>query len=96
MQRECQTRIEARFKELIQALQAQSLVIREIAKSQYIVVFNHPNLPIEYVLAPFRRPKEPRVFTVFGNAVTVAVKISGLKHMEFDLIEAPTSGQDDT
>ncbi len=87
LERERQNRVETRFKEVIRDLQADHLIVRQIAKNEYIIVFNHPNLPIEYVVAPARRPKEPRVFTDFGRAVKVAVRMSGLKLMEFDLFD---------
>lgn len=86
MERERQNRVETRFKELLRDLQADRLIVRQIAKGEYIIVFNHPNLPIEYVVAPARRPKEARVFTDFGRTVKVAVRMSGLNLMEFDLL----------
>jgi hypothetical protein len=79
--------VETRFKEVIRDLQAEHLIVRQIAANEYIIVFNHPNLPIEYVVAPARRPKEARVFTDFGRAVKVAVRMSGLKLMAFDLFD---------
>ncbi len=87
MERERQNRIESRFKEVIRDLQADHLIVRQIGLNEYIILFNHPVLAIEYVLAPARRPKEARVFTDFGRAVKVAVRMSGLKLMEFDLFD---------
>ncbi len=92
MDRERQNRVETRFKEVIRDLQADHLIIRQIGENEYIIVFNHPNLLIEYVVAPARRPKEPRVFTDFGRAVKVAVRMSGLKLMEFDLFAEAEGG----
>jgi len=92
LDRERQNRVETRYKEVIRDLQADRLIVRQIAKDEYIIVFNHPTQPTEYVLAPARRRTEPRVFTDFGRAVKVAVRLSGLKLMEFDLFEDPDEG----
>ena len=93
MERERQNRVETRFKELIRDQQADHLIVRQVGTNEYIIVFNHPNLAIEYVVAPARRPKEARVFTDFGRAVKVAVRMSGLKRMAFELFDEADSGE---
>jgi len=95
LDRERQNRVETRYKEVLRDLGADRLIVRQIGKDEYIIVFNHPTQPVEYVLAPARRKTEPRVFTDFGRAVKVAVRISGLKVMEFELFdEAEEGGRD--
>ena len=94
MDREQLYRIESRFREVIDDLQPEYLIVRETAPGEFIIAFKHPHRDTEYALAPTRRPKEARIFTVFGNAVRIAVRISGIKKMEFDLIEEAETPDD--
>ena len=87
MGRERQNRIELRFLDLVSSMKVDHLTIRQTGVDAYIIVAQHPTEEVDYVLAPTRRPDEPREFTDFGRAVKFASNISGLKIMHLDLFD---------
>ena len=92
MEKQRQYRIEPIFLELIKEIGAQYLVIRQVGDDAYIVVAEQLETKTDFILAPARRPHEPRVFTDFGRAVKFAVNTFGLKVMHLDLHEGEGAG----
>ena len=78
-----------RFRETVEDIQADRVIVRQTGPKEFIIVVNHPTADVEFVLATTRAPNEPRISTIFGFACGIAVKTSGLTLAEFDLLDAP-------
>ena len=80
-----------RFRATVEDIGADRVIVRQTGPKEFIILVYHPHANTEFVLATTRAPNEPRISTIFGYAVGVAVKTSGLTLAEFELLGPPGS-----
>lgn len=82
-------RLEHQFKQTLGILKADHLYVRQVAENAFMIAARDPATQTEYVLSPSRNPTTPRYFTNLGRCVQLAVRMSGLKTIHFELLDEP-------
>lgn len=84
-------RVQPRFKLMLETLEAKQLTVRQIGEDEFIILVEEPASQTEYILASRSTPDEPRTFTNLGRCAQAAVRLFGLKTIQFDLPDVASS-----